>query len=56
MHFKDYNNQWEIFSSLIGYDLYAQGVAMAIKMYVYELNGIPFDIVTIHDKQSDINN
>lgn len=50
------NNQWEIFSSLIGYDLYAQGVAPAIKMYVYELNGIPFDIITIHDKQSDINN
>ena len=42
-------NQWKVFSTLIGSDLYAQGVAMAIKMYIYELNGLHLDIVSVRD-------
>lgn len=40
-------NQWRIFSSLIGSDMYSYGIAMAIKMYILEQQGIPVDIVSI---------
>ena len=40
-------NQWKIFSSLVGSDLYSYGIAMAIKMFIMEQQGIPVDVVTI---------
>ena len=39
-------NQWKIFSSLIGEDEYLKGVALAIKMYILESQGIECDIVS----------
>ena len=40
-------NQWKIFSSLVGSDLYSYGIAMAIRMYIMEQQGVPVDVVTI---------
>lgn len=40
-------NQWKIFSSLVGSDLYSYGIAMAIKMFIMEQQGVPVDVVTI---------
>ena len=40
-------NQWKIFSSLVGSDIYSYGIAMAIKMFIMEQQGIPVDIVAV---------
>ena len=40
-------NQWKIFSSMIGSDTYLEGVALAIKMYILEMQGISMDFVPI---------
>ena len=39
-------NQWKIFSSLIGSENYYKGIALAIKMYLLEQEGIDFDIIS----------
>lgn len=42
-------NQSLIFSSLIGTENYTKGMAMAIKMYLLEQQGIPCEILSIED-------
>lgn len=49
------NNQWKIFSSLIGEDEYVKGVALAIKMYILEKQGISCDIVSYVNEHNDFN-
>ena len=46
-------NQRKIFSSLIGTDAYDDGMALAIKMYILELQGISTDIVSVCDNPFD---
>lgn len=43
-------NQWKIFSSVMGEEKYIEGLALAIKMYILEQQGISCDIVSYtHD-------
>ena len=44
-------NQWKIFSTLFGEDNYSQGLALALKMYLLEQQGISCDILTIEDSK-----
>ena len=46
-------NQWKIFSSMIGSDTYAEGLALAIKMYILELQGISTDIISVPKRTLD---
>lgn len=46
-------NKWKIFSSLIGQDTYLRGQMLAVKMYVLDQQGIPYDMVAMTD-DSDI--
>ena len=39
-------NQWKIFSSVMGEEKYVEGLALAIKMYILEQQGISCDIVS----------
>ena len=39
-------NQWKIFSSVLGEEKYVEGLALAIKMYILEQQGISCDIVS----------
>jgi len=39
-------NQWKIFSSVIGEDVYLQGIALAIKMYILESQGLSCDVIS----------
>lgn len=39
-------NQWKIFSSVMGEDAYAQGIALALKMSILEMQGVSYDILT----------
>lgn len=39
-------NQYKVFSSLIGSDNYLRGMASAIKMYLLEQQGVSFDIIS----------
>lgn len=43
--------QWEVFSSMIGPDAYAEGLATAIKMYILKQKGIPYNLVSVVDIQ-----
>ena len=45
------NNQWEVFSAMIGSEAYAEGLATAIKMYILKQKGIPYDLVSVVDIQ-----
>lgn len=47
-------NQWRVFSSLVGSDLYSYGIALAIKMYILEQRGVPVDILTIETLQDSM--
>lgn len=49
-------NQWKIFSSLIGSDNYLKGQALALKMYLLEQQGITFDIVSYEHYFEDFDN
>ena len=40
------NNQWRILSSIVGEDAYSQALALAIKMYILEQQGISCDIIS----------
>ena len=42
-------NQCKIFSSLIGSENYIKGMALAIKMYVLEQQGIPCDVISVEE-------
>lgn len=42
-------NQFRVFSSLIGADNYIKGQALAIKMYILDKEGIPYDVVSCTD-------
>ena len=42
-------NQWKIFSTLIGPDLYMQCQALAIKMYILEQQGVDLNFLSIYD-------
>ena len=42
-------NQYKIFSQLLGEDTYSNGIALAIRMYLLESQGIPCEIVDIVD-------
>lgn len=46
-------NQFQVFSSLIGADNYIKGQALAIKMYILDKEGIPYDIVSCNDYLGD---
>ena len=46
-------NQWKIFSSLIGEDEYFKGIALAIKMYILESQGVECDIVSCENIFND---
>ena len=41
--------QFELFSQLIGTDTYFKVVALSIKMYMLEKQGIPYDIVSVEE-------
>jgi len=43
------SNQCRIFSSLIGSDNYVKGMALAIKMYMLEQQGVPCDIISVEE-------
>ena len=43
-------NQWQIFSSLIGPETYLNAVAMSIRMYILQQQGIPCDVVSLTDE------
>ena len=47
-------NQWRVFSSLVGSDLYSYGIALAIKMYILEQRGVPIDILTVETLQDSM--
>lgn len=47
-------NQWRVFSSLVGSDLYSYGIALAIKMYILEQRGVPVDILTVETLQDSM--
>ena len=38
-------NQWKIFSSVIGEEEYLEGLALSIKMYILEQQGLPCDVI-----------
>lgn len=42
-------NQYKIFSQILGEDTYSSGIALAIRMYLLESQGIPCEIVDIVD-------
>lgn len=42
-------NQSRIFSSMLGSDTYVKGMALAIKMYMLEQQGISCDVISIED-------
>lgn len=39
-------NQWKVFSTILGDDAYTKGVALAIKMYLLEQQGISCDVIS----------
>ena len=41
------DNQWKIMSATLGEDAYSQIQAAAIRMYLLDQQGIPYDILTI---------
>jgi hypothetical protein len=43
-------HQWQIFSSILGEDAYSQGKELAVKMYILDQYGIPYDILSVEDK------
>lgn len=47
-------NQYKVFSSLIGSDNYLRGMASAIKMYLLEKQGVSFDIISQEDTFQDL--
>lgn len=42
-------NQSKIISSMIGPDNYTKAMALAIKMYILERQGIPYDFLSVED-------
>lgn len=44
-------NQCKIFSTILGTDTYAEGMALAIKMYILEQQGISCDILSIEERE-----
>ena len=42
-------NQYIVFSSMIGSDAYLEAMALAIKMYVLEQQGISCDVISVLD-------
>ena len=42
-------NQWQIFSNLIGPETYLKAVAMSIKMFVLQQHGIPCDVISLSE-------
>lgn len=42
-------NQCQIISSMIGSDNYTKAMALAIKMYILERQGIPYDFLSVED-------
>ena len=42
-------NQWRLFSEILGEDVYARIISLAIKMYILEKQGIPCDILSIEN-------
>jgi hypothetical protein len=42
-------NQWKLLSEIMGEDTYAQVVALSIKMYLLEQQGVGCDILSITD-------
>ncbi len=42
-------NQWEIFSSMIGPDAYIEAQSLAIKMYILEQQGVDCSVITVSD-------
>lgn len=45
-------NQCKIFSSIIGQDAYLEGIALAIKMYILEQQGVSCDIISLIEKDN----
>ena len=43
------DNQYKIMAYLIGEDAYSRVLALSIKMYLLERQGIPCDVLTIED-------
>lgn len=46
-------NQWKLFSDLIGQEAYAEVIAASIKMYMLDLEGIPYDILSVERRRDD---
>ena len=49
-------NQWKIFSSVLGEEKYIEGLALAVKMYILEKQGISCDIVSYTSNFNDFDN
>lgn len=47
-------NQWKILSSVIGEDAYARALALSIKMYLLEQQGVSCDIISCKEDHIDI--
>lgn len=47
-------NQWKILSSIIGEDAYAKALALSIKMYLLEQQGVSCDIISSYKDHIDI--
>lgn len=44
-------NQWKLLSSIIGEEAYSRVLALAIKMYLLERQGISCDLLTIEERK-----
>lgn len=49
-------NQWKIFSSVMGEEKYIEGLALAVKLYILEKQGISCDIVSYTGNFNDFDN
>lgn len=48
------NTQTKILTHMLGEDKYLSIIALSIKLYLLELQGIPYDIVTIERGLEDL--
>ena len=44
-------NQWKLLSSIIGEEAYSRVLALAMKMYLLERQGISCDLLTIEERK-----
>ena len=47
-------NQWKIFSSMIGPEAYLEAQALAIKMYILKQQGVDCSVISISDELSGL--